>query len=189
MAALERVEPGLRGLPWVIAALAAALAPHVPFLPAWATLLLVAAGAWRWAADRRRWPLPPKWLRVVAVAAVTLAVLGTYRTVNGIEAGTVFLALMAGVKLLETRGSRDLTVLVFIAYFLLYAALLRDQRLPQLPYLLVVTVFATAALMRVHAGVAGESGRDVLRRSGVLLLQALPLALLLFVLFPRLPGP
>jgi transglutaminase-like putative cysteine protease len=189
MAAPERAEAGLRGLPWVIAALAAALAPHVPFLPAWATLLLVAAGAWRWAADRRRWPLPPSWLRVVAVAAVTLAVFGTYRTVNGIEAGTVFLALMAGVKLLETRGSRDLTVLVFIAYFLLYAALLRDQRLPQLPYLLVVTAFATAALMRVHAGGAGDSGREVLRRSGALLLQALPLALLLFVLFPRLPGP
>jgi len=44
---------------------------------------------------------------------------------------------MAGVKLLETRGSRDLTVLAFIAYFLLYAALLRDQRLLALPWLLV----------------------------------------------------
>jgi protein-glutamine gamma-glutamyltransferase len=189
MVAPEPTEPGLRGLPWVVAALGAALAPHVPFLPAWATLLVVAAGAWRLAADRRRWPLPSKRLRVVAVAAVTLAVLATYRTVNGIEAGTVFLALMAGVKLLETRTSRDLTVLVFIAYFLLYAALLRDQRLLQLPYLLVVTVFATAALMRVHAGTSGNSGREVLRRSGALLLQALPLALLLFVLFPRLPGP
>jgi len=189
MAAPERTEPGLRGLPWVVAALGAALAPHVPFLPAWATLLVIAAGAWRLAADRRRWPLPPKWLRIIAVVAVTLAVLATYRTVNGIEAGTVFLALMAGVKLLETRTSRDLTVLVFIAYFLLYAALLRDQRLPQLPYLLFVTVFATAALMRVHAGTSGNSGRDDLRRSAALLLQALPLALLLFVLFPRLPGP
>ncbi len=143
MGTAERAGPGLRGLPWVIAALGAALAPHVPFLPAWATLLLVAAGAWRWAADRRRWPLPPRWLRVVAAAAATLAVLGTYRTLNGIEAGTVFLALMAGVKLLETRAARDLTVLAFIAYFLLYAALLRDQGLLQLPYLLGVTVFAT----------------------------------------------
>lgn len=189
MAAPERAELGLRGLPWVVAALGAALAPHVPHLPAWTTLLLVAAGAWRWVADRRRWPLPPQWLRVIAVAAATLAVLGTYRTLNGIEAGTVLLALMAGVKLLETRGSRDLSVLMFIAYFLLYAALLRDQRLPQLPYLLVVTVFATAALMRVHAGTEGDCGRDLLRRSGTLLLQALPLALLLFLLFPRLPGP
>ena len=185
----ERISPGLRGLPWVVAGLAAALAPHVRFLPAWVTLLFVAAAAWRWAADRRPWSLPPKWLRVAATLAATLAVLGTFRTLNGIEAGTAFLALMAAAKLLETRASRDLSVLVFIAYFMLYAALLRDQGLSQLPYLLALTVFATAALMRVHAGSAGDSGRNVLQRAAVLLLQALPLALLMFLLFPRLPGP
>ena len=182
------VEP-MRGLPWVLGALIAAIAPHVPYLPAWISLLIAAALAWRWAADRRAWPLPPRWLRVLVAIAATLAVLGTYRTLNGIEAGTAFLVLLAGVKLLETRGGRDLTVIVFIAYFLLYSALLRDQRLPQLPYLLAGGVFLTAALMRVHAGSAGDSGRDVLTRAGALLLQALPLAILLFVLFPRLPGP
>ncbi len=185
----ERPVAPTRGLPWVLGALAAAVAPHVPFLPGWISLLIAAAVAWRWAAERRAWPLPPRWLRVLVAIAVTLAVLGTYRTLNGIEAGTAFLGLLAGVKLLETRGSRDLTVIVFIAYFLLYSALLRDQRLPQLPYLLAGGVFLTAALMRVHAGSAGDSARDVLTRTGALLLQALPLALLLFVLFPRLPGP
>ena len=185
----ERPAEPMRGLPWVLGALAAAVAPHVPFLPGWIWLLIAAAVAWRWAAERRAWPLPPRWLRVLVAIAATLAVLGTYRTLNGIEAGTAFLVLLAGVKLLETRGSRDLTVIVFIAYFLLYSALLRDQRLPQLPYLLAGGVFLTAALMRVHAGSAGDSGRDVLMRTGALLLQALPLAILLFVLFPRLPGP
>ena len=185
----ERPAEPMRGLPWVLGALAAAVAPHVPFLPGWISLLIAAAVAWRWVAERRAWPLPPRWLRVLVAIAATLAVLGTYRTLNGIEAGTAFLVLLAGVKLLETRGSRDLTVIVFIAYFLLYSALLRDQRLPQLPYLLAGGVFLTAALMRVHAGSAGDSGRDVLMRTGALLLQALPLAILLFVLFPRLPGP
>lgn len=189
MAAAERATAGLRGLPWVLAALAFAIGPHVPFLPAWVSLLVLAVVAWRFTADRRGWPLPPPWLRVLVAVAATFAVLGTYRTLNGIEAGTVFLVLLAGVKLLETRGARDLTVVVFIGYFLLYAALLRDQRLPQLPYLVAGTVFTTAALMRVHAGHAGVSGREVLTRTAALVLQALPLALLLFVLFPRLPGP
>ena len=179
----------LRGLGWVLAALLVAVVPHLPFLPPWATLLVVAACGWRWAADRRGWPLVPRWLRIVVLVIVPLAVLGSYRTVNGIEAGTVFLALMAGVKLLETRASRDLTVLAFIAYFLLYAAMLRDQRLAQLPYLLAGVAFVTAALLRVHAGTGGSSPREVLVRAGALSLQALPLAVLLFVLFPRLPGP
>jgi len=49
---------------------------------------LVAACGWRWTADRRGWPLPPRWVRLVVLAAVPLAVLGTYRTLNGVEAGT-----------------------------------------------------------------------------------------------------
>jgi len=189
VARLERAPVGLRGLPWVLSALAVAIAPHLPFLPLWVSLLVLAVVAWRVSADRHGWPLPPRWLRIIVAFAATLAVLGSYRTLNGIEAGTVFLVLLAGVKLLETRSARDLTVVVFIAYFLLYAALLRDQRLPQLPYLVAGTVFTTAALMRVHAGHAGDSGRAVAIRTGTLVLQALPLAVLLFVLFPRLPGP
>ena len=63
------------------------------------SLLIAAAVAWRWAAERRGWPLPPRWLRVLVAIAATLAVLGTYRTLNGIEAGTAFLVLLAGAAL------------------------------------------------------------------------------------------
>ena len=189
MAPPERASTPLRGLGWVLGALTIALAPHFAGLPAWATLLVVAACAWRWAADRRGWPVAPRWLRLGILIVVPLAVLGTYRTVNGVEAGTAFLALMAGVKLLETRTSRDLTVLAFIAYFLLYAAVLRDQQLLLLPYTIAGAAFVTAALMRVHAGAAGDSGRHVLKRAATITLQALPLAILIFLFFPRLPGP
>jgi transglutaminase-like putative cysteine protease len=185
----ERLSSDLRGLDGVLLALAAAIAAHVTSLPPWVTLLLVAAVAWRWTAYRRSWPLPPKWLRITIAMAAMLVVFASYRTLNGIEAGTAFLVLMAGVKLLETRVPRDLTVLVFIAYFLLYATLLRSQQLPAVPYLLVGVLLATGALMRVHAGTSGESVREVVKRTGVLMLQAAPLAIALFVLFPRLPGP
>jgi transglutaminase-like putative cysteine protease len=185
----EPAAARLRGLDSVLVALAVASAAHVASLPAWITLLLMAAGAWRWTAHRRGWPLPPKWLRASIAVAALVVVFASYRTLNGIEAGTAFLVLMAGVKLLETRAARDLTVCVFIAYFLLYAALLRDQRLQNLPYLLAGTLLATAALMRVHAGTAGDSWREVARRTAILMLQAAPLTLALFVLFPRLPGP
>ncbi len=189
MATPESATTRLRGLGWVLGAIAIALGPHLPYLPAWVTLLVIAACAWRWAADRRGWPLAPRWLQLGILIVVPLTVLGAYRTVNGVAAGTAFLALMAGVKLLETRASRDLTVLTFIAYFLLYAAVLRDQRLLLMPYIVVGAAFVTAALMRVHAGTAGDSGQHVLRRATVITLQALPLAILIFVFFPRLPGP
>jgi transglutaminase-like putative cysteine protease len=179
----------IRGLHWVLAALAVAAAPHVTHMPYFVTLQLLAVMTWRAAAARLDWPMPPRWLRLLAVLVATLGVFATYRTINGIEAGTSLLVLMAAVKLLETRDSRDLTVLVFIAYFLAYAALLRDQHLPQLPWLLASAAVTTAALMRVHAGTAGDSWREIAKRTLALLLQAVPLACLLFLLFPRLPGP
>jgi hypothetical protein len=74
----------VRGLVWVLAALAVAVVPHLGNLPAWVSLLLLAIGAWRWAADLRAWRLPPQWLRIAIVIVATVAVLGTYRTLNGI---------------------------------------------------------------------------------------------------------
>jgi transglutaminase-like putative cysteine protease len=178
-----------RGLAWVLIALGLSAVLHAADLPVWATLLVVAALAWRWTAAQRAWPLPPRWLRATIMVIVTFAVLSTFRTLNGIEAGTALLALMGAVKLLETRGPRDLTVIVFISYFLLFAALLRDQSLIRLPWLLATGFFATTALMQVHAGGVGGSSREMFRRTAGLLMQALPLAILLFLLFPRLPGP
>jgi transglutaminase-like putative cysteine protease len=184
-----RAQNGPDALAWALGALGAATLAHLLHIPAWVALLLVATASWRVTAGQRGWPLPPKWLLVVMTVAATLAILATYRTLNGIEAGTSFLVLMATVKLLETRTGRDLTVLIFIAYFLLFAALLRDQSLPQLPLLLAGAFASTAALMRVHAGRAAASTGQLLGRSALLLAQAAPLALLLFLLFPRLPGP
>lgn len=193
MADSKRVESSrpapLRGLDWVLAALGAATAPHVTHMPAWVTLLVLAVGAWRWAVDRRGWPLVPRVVRLLVVAFATLAILGTYRTLNGIEAGTSFLVLMAAAKLLETRTARDLTVLLFIAWFLLYAALLREQSLPYVPWLLGSAFLTAIALMRVHASSAQAPTRHIVRRTGLLLLQAAPLAIAMFLLFPRLPGP
>jgi transglutaminase-like putative cysteine protease len=185
----SRAPAELDALPWALGALGVSTAAHLLHVPAWVTLLLVATAAWRVTAGQRGWPLPPKWLLITVTVVATLAILATYRTLNGIEAGTSFLVLMATVKLLETRSGRDLTVLIFIAYFLLFAALLRDQSLPQLPLLVVGAFLSTAALMRVHAGRTAASTGQLLGRSALLLAQAAPLALLLFLLFPRLPGP
>ena len=69
----QRSTAHVRGLAWVLAALAMAIAPHVPYMPLWVVLLVLAIAAWRWAADLRSWPLPPPWLRGVVVVAATLS--------------------------------------------------------------------------------------------------------------------
>ena len=62
----------MTGLGATLAALGLALLPHMLHTPAWITLLLVAASAWRWAAAERGWRLPPKGLRLALTALATL---------------------------------------------------------------------------------------------------------------------
>lgn len=172
---------------WVMGGFVLAVLPHVPDLTPWIVLLALAGVATRLAIQLRQWQLPPKLLRIAIAFAAMLGVLGTYRTLNGLEAGTAFLVVMGAMKLLETRTTRDLTVLVFVAYFLLFAGFLYNQSLLRLPWMLVTAWLLTATLMRTQQ-TAPMAMREALGMTGKMLLQALPLAVLLFLFFPRLPG-
>jgi len=116
----------LPSLPWTLAALAFALAAHVLFLPAWITGALVICGAWRYLIERRRRPLPSIWFRAVLALTCFLGVIFSYGSISGVGPGSALLAIMAAMKLLETRKRRDQFVLLFIAIFLVMSSLLRE---------------------------------------------------------------
>ncbi len=187
VASLRRWPLFTQQLSWVATCFALAVAPHLTSIRPWLTLLAASTVLWRFAIELRQWPMPNKWLRGGIAFAAMLGVLVTYRTLNGIEAGTAFLVVMGSMKLLETRTRRDLTIVLFVSYFLLFAGFLYDQQVLLLPYMLVVAWLLTATLMRIHQG-SPMQPREALGASAKMLLQALPLAALLFLLFPRLPG-
>jgi transglutaminase-like putative cysteine protease len=165
-----------------------ALLPHLTHLPVWIPLCVLGAMAWRLWIEIHAGALPNKWLRSGLAFIALVSVLASFRSLNGLEAGTALLAMMAGMKLLESRQLRDYTILIFISLFLLFAELLYEQEIILLPYLLLCTVLTVTCLLRLHDGGAQLRFGEALRRSTRMLLQALPLAALLFVLVPRLPG-
>ncbi len=176
-------------LPWTIGALALALAPHVRALPVWIVLLAVVCGLWRWIVERRRSRLPWRGLRFALAIGGFLAVLFSYGGINGVGPGTALLVIMASLKLLETRTRRDQFVLLFIAVFLVLAALLREPGPWTLPYLFVALFTIVAAWL--NAGRNGNALAPIVaaRSAGRLLVHALPLMLVFWILFPRVPGP
>ena len=176
-------------LVWTLTALALATAPHVPHLPAWAVLLALAAGAWRLLAERRRWKFPARGIRFPLALAVFVMVLVSYRTINGVEAGSALLTVMMAMKLLETRTARDQRVLLFIACFMIMAGFLYGQSLWMLPYTAFTIWITTAGLLQAARAANPLPARRALSLSGRLLVQALPVMLVLFLLFPRVPGP
>ena len=178
----------LASLPWTLAALALSLAPHVQYLPPWITAAFLACSAGRLYIEQRRWRLPPAWLRVVLALAGFIGVFASYDAVSGVGPGSALLAVMAALKLLETRQRRDQFVLLFIAIFLIMASLLREQYIWSLPFLLVATVLTMTAWLRMSV-TAEVTFRETFSTAGRLLLYAAPLTLAMWIFFPRIATP
>ena len=183
-----RVPHAVQRLGATCGALALALVPHLEHLPAWISAALAGAIVWRLAAEQRGWALPPRVVRLGAALAATLGVLASYRTLNGLDAGTALLTVMAALKLTETRAPRDQAVLVFIGYFLCLASLLYGQSFARFAWALVVAWLLTAALARAHRPPEANTPVRPFRLAGRLLLLGAPLALILFLFVPRLEG-
>lgn len=173
----------------LLATLALVLAPHAARLPLWESGLLGTLMLWRGVAGFRRWRMPPTLVKAALTLAAFAAVYGSYGRVSGQHAGVALLAVMLCLKLTELNTRRDVMVAVFICYFMLLTHFLFSQELWTLLYLLGSAVAITAVLVDVnHAGSALPL-RLTLRLGGGLVAQSLPLMLLMFVLFPRVPGP
>lgn len=171
-------------LRWLAAALVAAALPHAGYLPLWVSALVPAALALRLGLGRP----PGRWLLVPLVLVTFAAVLAHFRTIAGTEAGGAFFTAMVALKFLESRDRRDAALLVCLAYFLATSIFLSDQSIGMAAYVIGVLVLITVALITLAAPDGPPVGLRV-RRAAVLLLQAVPIMLVLFLLFPRLPGP
>lgn len=172
----------------LLAVLVLAMAPHVQYLPVWETLVIGALIGWRGLCALRQWPMPPGWLRLALTFAGFVGVSVYYGRISGQVPGVALLCVMTALKLLELRARRDVMVMLFLMYFLLLTHFLFSQELWTVLYLLASTVTTTALMIECqHLGALPP--RQTLRRAGRMVMQALPLMLLMFVLFPRIPGP
>jgi transglutaminase-like putative cysteine protease len=166
--------------------LAVVFAPHVARVPLWISLFCFLS--WSGAFVMRRTgmrPLPRMVVIVLALVCTAGAVL-SFAGSLGREAGVGLLSLMLAIKPLEKRTNRDRMVTVFLAYFLILTNVLYSQSLVMAGYMIVCVVLASMIQIRIN-DVHGRT-KEHLAKTCVLLGQALPLALVLFVLFPRLSG-
>ena len=161
--------------------------------PPWTTLIALCCALWRCLVATGRVPAPRprkgmKFLFGAITALLVGAVLVNFRTLNGLTAGTALLVLMGALKVLESRTRRDDAIVIAVSLVMLLAAALGNQSLSRIPLYLLLVWGACAAMMIVaHHGVSLPV-RAALRLSARALAMALPLAVALFLFFPRVGG-
>jgi transglutaminase-like putative cysteine protease len=196
-----REAPALspRKVKWLGALLLAAQLPQAPHLPIWVAitgLVLVAVRMYLLRRDPLRPDAPParipSWALAVFAVVTALALRQSYGYFVGRDPSVAFLYILVAIKFLETRTSRDGGLLVCLACFLTMTPFFYSQSLfaalAAAPA--VVLVGATLDVLSTDdASKRDVTPRAAIRRSTVMMLQGLPIAVLLFLVFPRLAQP
>jgi transglutaminase-like putative cysteine protease len=164
-------------------------AAHLLRLPSWLTALVVVVLLWRFHIARRNAPFPGKWLMGLVAIAGAAGVLLEFRTLLGRDAGVALLVIMLALKFLETRTQRDAVLLGQLGFFLLVTNFLYSQTILTALYMLACAWLLIVMLVAMQFTGPWPGWRQPSRRAALLLLQALPLMLVLFLLFPRIQGP
>jgi transglutaminase-like putative cysteine protease len=183
----EHLAPGQISASATLMALA--YLPFTLWLDPRVSLFVAALIALRIAACR--WPalVPGRWLLLPLTLAGGINVLSAYGTVSGRAAGSALLATMLALKLLEIRGKRDVRLLTVLFGFLLASQFLFDQSPLLVAYLMALLVANLALMADLTARIEPRPLAGALRLAGRLTLVSVPLAIALFLLFPRLSAP
>ncbi|WP_111656787.1 transglutaminase TgpA family protein [Isoalcanivorax indicus] len=162
--------------------------PHLWMGPLWLQLLIPALLVARVLVQRGRLRMPGRSIRVLLLGGIVAGTVYSHGTIAGPEAGACLLVAAFGLKLLEMFRLRDAYVLLVLGYFVLATTFLFYQGPLAAFYVLLAMLLLTAALVGINKPETRARASAHVRLASVMLLQALPLMLLLFVLVPRV-GP
>lgn len=172
---------------FLLVVIAWVVAPQLPRLPVWCGPLVAGVLAWRgWLAWTGRHLPATRW-RLGLLAVALGATLASHHTLVGRDAGITLIAVLLALKTLELRARRDAFVVFFLGLFTLLTQFFASQTPATAAFVGVGVLGLFTALVNAHrpAGTPTLTGSAWI--AARLLLLGLPLAVVLFVLFPRLP--
>lgn len=172
---------------WQFVAISVVVVPHLSHLPVWLLLLIVATVGWRLMVHMGRWSFPHWSIRALFSLAACGGVFLSYGGIGGVNGMVALLIAGFSLKSLEIHKRRDALLVVYVAYIVASSALLFDQSVWMAAYVLIAMQLTTAALLAIYQTHNVDMGRPF-RTSAVLMMQATPLMLVLFIVIPRM-GP
>ncbi len=172
-------------LAWILLSQLALLAPHTVRLPWWVMCAYLICALWRIMIYQGRWSQPPKWIKVLLALLCFGGIYQTYGNMRGLEPTVALLFTGFCLKLLEITTKRDVYVIIFLGYFVAVTAFLFSQNIFLSLYMLFTLMLVTTALVALHQHSFDQFNMISFKKASMILLQAAPLMLLLFVVFPR----
>jgi len=163
------------------------LIPAIWLRPLWVTLFAVVLFGVRLFLNQSRVKIPiPRWSLWILQVTVGLTVWLQYQSIFGDEAAGSLLTLLMCLKAFELKTRRDYFICLMLCWLVMMSYLLLDQSL-------LLTVFLIADVVLVFAGLRiiqmpqwdWSQWREQIQATVRVGFKALPIAFMIFVLFPR----
>jgi transglutaminase-like putative cysteine protease len=183
------IYPSLSALKWLLVSLILVILPHIGHLAWWISPAFLVLLTWRYYLTQNKKPLPSPTLRFFIAITAVVGVYLSYQTIFGRDAGVSLLIILIGLKLLEMYNLRDALLICFLSYFLIITNFLYSQSIPTALYMSVVMMVITATLISLNDNNQMLNFKQKLKLASTILVQAIPIMLILFILFPRVAGP
>lgn len=158
-------------------------------MPIYILLLMTLFTLWTVLIIAGRSSQPNKIIRITLIAVILFSLMVSYGSVFGQEPGTSMLLMLSFLKLFEMKDKRDVVIVIFMGYFLIASNFFHTQSPWVAVYVFIVVIYLTSLLIIFSDRLGTTDFKTRIRVSAKMIFQATPLMLILFVLFPRVPGP
>src|SRR6266436_572255 len=175
-----------RPLLWMAAAFVFTLPPFFDSLAIWVPWLFLLSLALKFWMEPRGYRLRSMILKLLLIATALTTVFISYGSAKGVEAGISLLVVLMSLKILEAHTAREFRVMVLIGWMLCLCGFFLSQDFTTALCLLIAFALLVVALIQFHRGASPGAVWPPVGTTCKLLLQALPLVVLFFLLFPRI---
>ena len=175
-----------RPLLWMAAALLFTLPPFFDSLAIWVPWLFLLSLGLKFWMEPKGYRLRSIVVKLMLVATAFTAAFISYDSGKGVEAGISLLVVLMSLKILEAHTSREFRVMILIGWMLCLCGFFLSQDFATALCLLTAFALLVVALIQFHREASPGAIWPPLGTTCKLLLQALPLVVLFFLLFPRM---
>jgi protein-glutamine gamma-glutamyltransferase len=175
-----------RPLLWLAAALLFTLPPMFGSLVSWVPCLFLLALATKFWMEPRGYRLRFTTLKLLLAAAALFAIFNSYGSLKGVEPPISLLVVLMSLKILEAHTAREFQVMVLMGWVLCLCGFFLSQDFGIALCLLTAFALLVVALVQFHRGSSPGAFWSPVGTTSRLLVQAAPLIVFLFILFPRI---
>ena len=176
--------------------------PNFSHLPLWLSSVMIGLILWRGCYELQLCAIPNKIILFILTLMLLAGIVFSYHTLIGRNAGSAMLLGLLCLKLFEIKSFRDVALIINLALFSIVINFLFNQSIPVAFTMLFALVFLFTALIGfqhdykvlnkvkpLSLKLIRSNEKQHFKLAFKMLTQAIPFAIILFILFPRVNGP